>query len=96
MKSLTKQPAEDLDYDFDFSDFINNTAAGDTISTANVTADAGITLGTKTILSAGTTHKVKQWISGGVDGTSYVVTCRATTAAGRVKEKEFRLKVKEI
>jgi hypothetical protein len=90
--TFTQQPHEVLDYDFDYSEWIST---GDTIVGAVATADAGITLGSTIIDS--TTHKiVKQWVSGGTDGNVYKIQITATTAGGRVKEIEFKVKVREF
>lgn len=94
-----KQPAETLDYDIDFSEFLND---GDTLtSTGNpavpmplsvTVAPTGLTIGGTYVLN-GTT--IKQWLSGGTDGTKYKVTLTATSNAGRVKQVEFYVRVKD-
>lgn len=85
--TLTKQPSENLDYDFDFS---NAFPAGDNVASATVTATpTGLTLGTKSLSG----QLVKQFISSGSTGNSYTVTCIATSAAGRIAELEFTLRV---
>ena len=87
--TFTKQPAEVQDYDIDFSEWL--AALSDTAISHVVTADAGITLGATT-LAAGV---VKVWLSGGLTGTSYKITATITTAGGRTKEDEIKIKVKE-
>ena len=90
MTTKTKQPAESLDYDFDFT---NALPAGDNVSTANVSVlPVGPILGTKQISG----QSVKQWISGGTDGNKYKITCVATSAAGRIRELEFELSVNDL
>ena len=94
-----KQPAETLDYDIDFSEFL---ADGDTLLTAgdppvpmplNVVVDPpGLVLGSTFVLN---TNTVKQWLSGGVNGIKYKVTMTVTSNAGRVKQVEFVIKVKD-
>lgn len=84
----TKQPSENVDYDFDFANYL---PSGDNISTATVTiSPSGPTLGTKTISG----QIVKQYISGGTSGTTYKVTCVANTAT-RTRELEFSLYVSD-
>jgi hypothetical protein len=83
-----KQPSEVLDYDIDFTEWMT---PGDSIATATATSDAGITLGATTIIG----YVVKQWVSGGTDGNSYKVTVKVTTNGGRVKEADFRVRVRE-
>ena len=94
-----KQPVEVVDFDIDFSKFL---ADGDSIVTAGnppipvsltKTVDpAGLTLGA-TFVREGTI--LKQWISGGTDGTAYKVTLTVTTGAGRVKQVEFLVRVRD-
>lgn len=96
----TKQPAETLDYDIDFTDFL---ADGDKLavtgnppvpSPLNVTVSpAGLTVGSTFVISQ---MIIKQWISGGVDGVKYKVTVTATTEGGRVVQNEFIVTVKDV
>lgn len=88
---FVKQPHEVLDYDFDYSEWL---PTADTIISTAVTADAGITLGS-TIIEPSEKKVVKQWVSGGSDGVTYKVQITATTAGGRVKEIEFKIRVRE-
>lgn len=94
-----KQPAETLDYDIDFSDFMSD---GDKLAVTgnpsvpdpiNVTvAPAGLTIGPT--FAIGQTI-IKQWLSGGTNGVKYKVTVTATTEGGRVKQVEFVVTVKD-
>lgn len=96
-----KQPAESLDYDIDFTDFLSD---GDTlVSTGNppvpsplsvVVSPSGLTLGPTVVINNGKT--IKQWLSGGTDGTKYKITLTATSNAGRVKQVEFVVRVKDV
>ena len=89
MDTFSKQPGETLDYDFDFTDWM---PTGDAIASSVVTAESGVTLGTK----ISTDTVIKQFISGGTDGQKYKVTCKITTNDGRIKELELMLKIKEL
>lgn len=94
-----KQPAETLDYDIDFTEFL---ADGDSLSTQGdpplpdpldvVVSPSGLTLG-PTIVIGGL--KVKQWLSGGTNGVRYKVTMTMTSNAGRIKQVEFFVTVKD-
>jgi hypothetical protein len=94
-----KQPAETLDYDIDFSEFL---ADGDTLLTVGdppvpsplnvVVTPSGLSLGPTVVLNGNT---IKQWLYGGTDGVKYKVTITATSNAGRVKQVEFVIKVKD-
>ena len=85
----TKQPIELQAYDISFVDWL--TALSDTAASHTVTAEAGITIDSSS-LTAGV---VQVWLSGGTDGTTYKITATITTAAGRVKEDEIKIKIKE-
>lgn len=90
--TATKQPADTLDYDFDFAAWLADRS--DTIASQVVTAEVGITVGAVTQLNG----VVKVYLSGGTTGNAYKVTCTITTAAStpRVKQAEITVKVKEI
>lgn len=95
-----KQPAETLDYDIDFAQFL---ADGDTLlSTGNPpvpspldvsVSPSGLTLGGTFVVDSGLT--IKQWVSGGVNGGKYKITITATSNTGRVKQVEFVVRVKD-
>lgn len=87
---FVKQPADVLDYDFDYSDWLADRA--DTISAFTVTADPGITIGTTVQISG----VVKVFLSGGDNGGAYKVTVTAVTVGGRTKQAEIQVKVKEV
>jgi hypothetical protein len=89
--TFSQQPNEVLDYDISFTDWIPD---GDTIISANATADTGITLGDTLIDPTG--KIVKQWVEGGTSGSTYKIQLSVTTDDGRVKEAEFKIKIKEV
>jgi hypothetical protein len=71
-----KAPAAVLDYQVDWSAWL---AQGETISSADVSSDAGITVnppGKATSVSAGV---VTFWLGGGTRGTTYDVEITVTT-----------------
>jgi hypothetical protein len=87
---FSKQPAEILDYDVDFTDwFVGRT---DTPFSFVVVAEAGITV----VSAARTGMVVKVLLSGGTSPTKYKITVRLTTTAGLVKEADFTVYVKEV
>ncbi len=91
MITLTKQPADQLDYDVKFDRWLPD---GDYITSGNAVLDK---TGELVIDSISITDQViKVWMSGGVSGTTYKITITAATAGGRIKETEFRLRVKEL
>ncbi|MFA5630345.1 MAG: hypothetical protein WC997_02435 [Porticoccaceae bacterium] len=86
----TKQPAERLDYDVVYGDWLANT--DDTIASAQVTATPpGIDIDVVQVSD----HRVKVWLSGGTDGETYKIEVTAETAAGAIKQDEFDIRVKE-
>ena len=91
LATFTKQPVEELDYDFDYSAFLSTT---DTVVSAVITVEpveeGGITV-------SGTVVEptyVKAWLAGGKVGTTYKITCTATTEH-RVKQDEIKIRVRE-
>ena len=102
--TFIKQPAEVVDYDVDFSEYF---PSGDSIdATGGVPNDYEVIVSsvseTTPSLVVGFSKVIeddlvfKQWISGGTNGVTYKVTIRVTSNGGRVKEVEFRIKVKDI
>lgn len=87
--TMQKQPGENLDYDIDFSDWIPE---GDYIASAVVTPITGIAVGVVTVFDD---YFVKVWLSGGTSGTTYKLEVTATTNNGRIKQAEFKVKVRE-
>lgn len=72
-----KDPAEQLDYMFDFT---NELAAGETITAQTVVSeDASVTVSGVAQQSG----KVVVFADGGVHGTTVPLRCTATTSAGR-------------
>jgi hypothetical protein len=75
-----------LDYKFDWMPKTHGVVgadteyldAGETILTAIVSAEAGLTVDSYSITEAGTS--VSFWLSGGTKGVDYVVTCTITTS----------------
>jgi hypothetical protein len=88
---FTKQSAEVLDYDVDFTDWFEGRVT-DSPDSFVVTADAGITI----TGSTRTGYIVKVILSGGVSGQKYKITVRMTTTNLLVKEADFVVAVKDI
>lgn len=88
--NFIKQPVEVLDYDVDYTDWLT---AGDNVQSATVeVAPTGLTIDSIFINDP----RVKVWVSGGLSGTTYKLTVTTTTADGRLKQDEFKIKVKDI
>lgn len=86
--SYIKDPDAVLDYQWDWATWL---PAGDTITSATVTAETGLTVSSKT----NTTTAVTSWLSGGIVGESYNVTCRVVTADGRTDDRTITIIVQE-
>ena len=89
MKQFDKQPSEVLDYDIDATEWLTQ---GDNVIGAAITIDiTGLVLDSSTIND----DRIKIWLSAGVDGITYKVTTKISTEDGRVKEVDFKVKVKD-
>lgn len=91
MDKFPKQPAEVMDVDFSFVDWLAARPAATYLS-HTVTIDTGATV----VSSSHSAGIVKVIVSGGADGTEYKLTCRYTTnGLALVREAECIIKVKE-
>lgn len=88
--TVVKQPIDVIDVVVDFTKFFKARQSDSIVSCVSA-ADAGITLGTNEISG----RRIRQWQSGGADGTSYKVTLTMTSQEGRVKQVEYRVRVRE-
>lgn len=90
LATYTKQPDEVLDYDIDYTDWLD----GDTLLGAEAAVSPS---GELTVLDPMPIvgDRVKIWASSGVSGGSYKVEVTITTNGGRVKQDEVRIRVKE-
>lgn len=86
MRTWEKDPSAVLDWQFDWTNWL---AASETISSATVTVDAGLTKDSQ----SNTTTKVTVWLSGGTLGATYKVACRITTNQNRTDERTFGIRV---
>lgn len=87
---LTKQPADQLDYDVDYGRWLPD---GDAVTMAETAVEPA---GDLVIDSVQITDQVvKVWTSGGADGATYKVVVTASTSGGRIKQTEFRIRVRD-
>lgn len=87
-----KKPADVLDYPVQFDRWITD---DDTLTSVETGVDL-LEAGGLTVNSAhidGLTATL--WLSGGLDKHTYVVTVTVATQAGRVKEEQFTIRVRE-
>lgn len=89
--SATKQPADNLDYDIHYDEWLED--SGDVLVSATVTATpSGLDIGAAVV----TDQAIKVWLSSGSAGVGYKVEVTVTTNGGRIKQDEFTLRVKEF
>lgn len=91
MNLFQKQPADQLDYDLDFSDWLTD---DDTITGAEAVSSVPDELEVLSVAVAGPIVKI--WVNGGVSGSTYKVTATTSTSLGRIKELEFKIRVREL
>lgn len=89
LATFTKQPIERLDYDVLYDDWLT---PGDGLRTVQLTIDKPGLTSTQQNVSA---FALKVWLAGGMDGVTYKVTVTVETDDGRIKQDEFKIKVKE-
>ena len=96
-----KDPDAVLDWKFDWAPLTNESAggksdwlaSGETISSATITADTGITVDSDSITDTNTSVTV--WLSGGTVGETYSVACEIVTSASRTDERTIQIYVVE-
>lgn len=81
-----KDPQAVLDWAFDWSRWL---ATSETISSATVTVQSGLTKDSQSNSSTAVTV----WLSGGTSGNTYSVACRITTNQGRTDERTIGIRV---
>ncbi len=86
--SYIKDPDAVLDYQWDWTAWLPD---DDTIASATVTADTGLTVDSST----DTATTVTAWLSGGTAGQSYGVTCHVVTADGREDDRTITILVRQ-
>ncbi len=88
--TTVKDPDAVLDYTWDFQDVLD---AGDTIVSCVFTPDpaSGLTV----TQQSNTTTACTAWLSGGIIGSTWGVTCEYTTAAGRKDDRTLYFTVKQ-
>lgn len=88
MSDFIKDPDALLDYACDWSAWLQD---GESIADSEWLPADGITATTTTISGAVTTV----WLSGGDDGSTYRVTNRITTSAGRIDDRTLTIRVRQ-
>jgi len=86
--TIVKDPAEVLDYTFDWSAYLADI-------TDTITSVAFEVVGAVIDSSSHTTTSATAWVSGGVAGSTATVTCAIETAEGRKAVRSIYLKIKD-
>lgn len=90
--AVIKQPADQLDYDIDFSRWLPEDDEILTVTTAvDPALDGELTVASVHVQSPW----VKVWVNGGINGNSYKVSVTAATRGGRIKEVDFKVRVRD-
>jgi len=88
-KTFLKDPDATIDYVFDWSLYLD--AISDTIASATIIADIGITVVSSEVVGA----TVVVFLSGGTLNDRYKIVCRVTTVGGRIDDRSLFVKIKE-
>ena len=91
MNLFQKQPADQLDYDLDFSDWLTGS---DVITGVVAVSSIPDELIVQSASIADQTAKI--WLTGGISGTTYKITATIATSEGRIKELEFKVRVRNL
>lgn len=87
MATYKKDPNATLDYLFDWEAWL--TEVSDTITSVDWVLSDGLT----EVSSSNTTTGATIFVSGGVLDESETITCRITTAGGRIDDRTITLKI---
>lgn len=88
--TVQKRPNDELDYDVDFSKWLTDS---DTLTTVTAVVSPAGELMVESV--AIVDQVVKVWLKDGEDLKSYSVLVTVATSGGRVKEVEFKVRVKD-
>ena len=103
MDVFLKQPNDVLDYDVDLTDWFSS-LPGDDIDSVEITVSSvmeevpSLVVGPVPhkpyVLLGNNPHAFKLWLGGGTHYADYIVTCVIRTEQDRVKEIDFKIKVR--
>lgn len=84
--SALKDPDSTVDYQIDWSQWLGGS---DTILTSTWQVPTGLTYES----DSRTTTTTTVWVSGGTVGAVYPLTCRVTTAQGRITDRTIHVRM---
>ena len=88
--TVQKRPNDELDYDVDFSKWLTG---DDTITSVTAVVSPTGELAVESVSIAD--QAVKVWLKDGDDLNSYSVVVTVATSGGRIKEVEFKVRVRD-
>lgn len=91
LRTFTKDPDSRMDFGVDWEDWLEST---DAIADSTWLVD-----GTDLVVDDGSQFsatKAVVWLTGGTIGEVYRVTNRITTSEGRLADRSFRIRVKQL
>jgi hypothetical protein len=92
---ITKDPDAVLDYTFDWASWLAQASTpADTISTAQFLISGDGAVGASISASSFNATKATAWITGGTENGTIALTCRITSAGGRIDDRTVYIKVK--
>lgn len=92
--TIEKDPNATLDYPFDWTEYLAALGvSGDVITDVLFILDTPLVEDRSELNPEGTIAVV--WVSGGTLNATHRVTCRITTAAGRVDDRSIFLKIRQ-
>lgn len=102
MERFDKQPADVLDYDLDLRRWFKTLSNDEVASVAVEITEgddalvAGPAPHPEAVIFGDARQQVKVWIGAGTDGVTYKLRVTATTQQDRVKEIDFKIRVREM
>ncbi|MDQ7731623.1 hypothetical protein QT231_02865 [Halomonas sp. SpR1] len=86
--TFTMQPADEWDYDIDYSEWLaESDGLSDTVAPTVEVTPPGLVV--ESITRDYDNRRVKVWLSGGADSERYKVEVTTRTREGRVRQDEF-------
>lgn len=93
--TFTMQPADEWDYDIDYSRWLTaSDGLSETVAPVVTVEPAGLEV--ESVTRDYDNRRVKVWLSGGVDGQRYKVEVTTRTREGRVRQDEFFVIVRDF
>ncbi len=102
MERFDKQPADVLDYDIDLRRWFKTLPTDEvaSVTVEVVEGDGVLVVGPAphpgSVIFGAAKQQIKVWLGAGTDGVTYKLRVTATTLQDRVKEIDFKIRVREM